>query len=84
MGTTPFQKAELLNTYFSSVLTSENLNVLPEINDLHYEHPLNSVCITSDIVFNKLSALKSNKSPGPDGLNLLVLKEAAAQLCIPV
>ena len=47
------------------------------------EHPLSSIHITSDIVFNKLSTLKSNKSPGPDGLHPLVLKEAAAQLCIP-
>jgi len=28
--------------------------------------------------------LKSNRSPGPDGLNPLVLKEPAAQLCIPL
>ena len=78
------QKAELLNTFCSSIFTSENLNVLTEIDDLHYEHPLSSVCITSDIVFNKLSALKSNKSPGPNGLNPLVIKEAAVQLCIPL
>ena len=58
--------------------------MLPEIDDLHYEHPLSSVSITSDIVFNKLSALKSDKSPGPDSLNPLILKEAAAQLCIPL
>jgi len=56
--------------------------VLPELDNLNYEHQLSSVCITSDTVFNKLSVLKSNKSPGPDGLNPLVLKEAAAQLCI--
>ena len=79
-ATTPFQKAELLNSFFSSVFTSENLNVLPELDYLHYEYSLSSVSITSDIVFNKLSALKSNKLPGPDGLHPLALKEAATQL----
>ena len=53
--------------------------MLPELDDLRNEHPLSSVCITNDIVFNKLNTLKS---PGPDGLNPLVLKEAAAQLCM--
>ena len=28
--------------------------------------------------------MKSDKSPGHDGLNPLVLKEAAAQFCIPL
>ena len=54
--------------------------MLPELDDLHYEYSLSSVSITSDIVFNKLSALKSNKLPGPDGLHPLALKEAATQL----
>ena len=83
-ATTPFQEAELLNSFFSSVFTSENLNVLPELDDLHYDYSLNSVHITSDIVFNKLRTLRSNKSPGPNGLHPLALKEAAAQLCMPL
>ena len=52
---TPLQKAELLNSYFSSVFTSENLEMLPELDDFQYEHPLSSIDTTSDIVFNKLS-----------------------------
>ena len=58
--------------------------MLPELDDLHHEYSISSVRITSDIVFNKLSTLKSNKSQGPDGLHPLALKEAAAQLCIPL
>ena len=58
--------------------------MLPELDDLHYEYSLSSVHITSDIVLNKLSALKSNKSPGSGGLHPLALKEAKAQLCIPL
>ena len=49
--------------------------------NIHYKFSLHNY---SDTVFNKLSALKSNKSPGPDSLNPLILKEAAAQLCIPL
>jgi len=60
-ATTPLQKAELLNTFFSSDFTSENLNVLPELDNLNYEHQLSSY-------------FQQTKSQGPDGLNPLVLK----------
>ena len=43
-GEKAFRKAELLNTTFSTIFTSANLNVLPEIDDLHHEYPLSSVC----------------------------------------
>jgi len=46
--------------------------VLPELDDLHHEYSSSSVRITSDIVFN--NKLKSNKSPGPDGLHPLALR----------
>ena len=39
---------------------------------------------TNDTAFNKLRNLKSSKSAGPDGLHPRVLREAAAQLCVPL
>ena len=42
------------------------------------------VNVTNDIVLNKLKNLKSSKSAGPDGLHPRVLREAAAQLCVPL
>ena len=83
-ATTPLQKSKLLNSYFSSVFTSECLETLPGMGDFNYEEPLNVVNVTKDTVFNKLKNLKSSKSAGPDGLHPRVLREAAAQLCVPL
>ena len=54
------------------------------MGDFNYEEPLSVVNVTKDTVFNKLKNLKSSKSAGPDGLHPRVLKEAAAQLCVPL
>ena len=54
------------------------------MGDFNYEEPLSVVNVTNDIVFNKLKNLKSSKSAGPDGLHPRVLREAAAQLCVPL
>ena len=81
---TPLQKSELLNSYFSSVFTSECLETLPGMGNFNYEEPLSVVNVTNDTVFNKLKNLKSSKSAGPDGLHPRVLREAAAQLCVPL
>ena len=60
------------------------METLPGMGDFNYEEPLSVVNVTNDIVFNKLKNLKSCKSAGPDGLHPRVLREAAAQLCIPL
>ena len=54
------------------------------MGDFNYEEPLSVVNVTNDTVFNKLKNLKSSKSAGPDGLYPRVLREAAAQLCVPL
>ena len=59
------------------------MQTLPEIDDFHYDQPLSSIDISQDIVYNKLTNLKPDKSPGPDGIHPRVLKEAASQLCFP-
>ena len=83
-ATTPLQKSELLNSYFSSVFTSECLETLPGMGDFNYEEPFSVVNVTNDTVFNKLKNLKSSKSAGSNGLHPRVLREAAAQLCVPL
>ena len=80
----PLQKAELLNSYFSGVFTSENLETLPGILDFNYERSLSVVNVINEIVYHKLINLKSSKSAGPDGIHPKVLKETAAQLCVPL
>ena len=54
------------------------------MDDFNYEQPLSVVNVTNDTVFNKLKNLKSSELAGPDGFHPRVLREAAAQLCVPL
>ena len=59
------QMCNILNEYFSSVFTSERLEGLMELDDKlklnNVSTSLNDVCITEEIVYNKLCSLKTNK-----------------------
>ena len=45
---------------------------------------LNSITVTPSIVYDKLRNIKSDKSPGPEGWPVLVLKETARELSLPL
>jgi len=76
--------ADVFNEYFSSVFTlSENNTVLQFQLDREVS-PIADIDINSDIVYNKLISLKTNKSPGPDGRPILTLKETALQISVPL
>ncbi len=75
---------EVLNHFFSSVFTKEDLTNIPNL-DLRYHGPhLEDIVITPDIILKKLQKLKACKSPGPDGFHPRVLKETAEQLSRPL
>ena len=40
--------------------------------------------MSESIVFQKLCALKNNKSPGPDSIHPYILKACAQTLCTPL
>ena len=61
------EKAEILNSYFASVFTDENLVSFPSIESEVSVPKLEDIIITASIVFNELNKLKTDKSPGPEG-----------------
>ena len=63
------EKAEVLNDFFVSVFTRENLTYIPTLPTRNFELELEMFVITSADVLKKLSALKASKSAGPDGLH---------------
>jgi len=74
----------VLNKYFSSVFTVENLNCneddFPVFQDIFkgdQNDVLHEVCITEDIALNGLKKLCINKAPGVDALVPKVLVEIA-------
>ena len=64
--------SKMLNCYFGSVFTKENLNdKLPEVEQVFkgdLSSNLTDIIITPEVVIEKLKKLKSNKAPGTDGL----------------
>ena len=74
-------KANVLNQFFSSVFTDEDLSSLPLIADRFDGALLSNIEIHRDDVLKKLCELKISKSPGPDGLHPRVLFETRFVIC---
>ena len=60
--------AKLLNEYFASIFTKENLVNIPMCNKAYYVNALNSVDFTEETVYDKLCKLSADISPGVDGI----------------
>lgn len=78
---------ECLNDYFSSVFTVENLNNMPEIEDIRLfeaDNTLETLEISEGDVREYLNNIKLRKSPGPDGFTPMILKELKEEIYIPL
>lgn len=77
-------KADILNKFFCSVFTKENINNIPDLEDRSKGSELNDVQITEEIIAKHLQKLKISKSAGPDGFHPRVLKEVAPSITKPL
>ena len=81
---TAAHKAELFNTYFSSVFTSPrsstNLKAVTRSPPLRTELQLSDIVISVDEVTDCLKSLDTSKASGPDGIPSRLLKECAGQI----
>ena len=79
--------AEVLNEYFSSVFTTEDISTLPvpftkfEGNKSKY---LGQLFVTPERIAKKIKKMKDNKSPGVDGIPPKLLKEIVEQISTPL
>ena len=77
-------KANILNRFFSSVFTVEDQVTVPKIeipNDIPEQAHLH---ITENQVIKVLEKLKTDKSPGPDGIHNKVLHETKNEVVVPL
>lgn len=78
------QKADALVNFYSSVFTRETDNG-PELEHKpHIEVDMSELVITESDVLSKLNDLKTDKSPGDDGLHPKVLHELRAEIAKPL
>ena len=78
-----FQMQEVLNEYFSSVFTIEDIGSLPvpftKFEGNTSEH-LGLLFVTPEMIAKKIKKMKDNKSPGVDGIPPKLLKEIFEQI----
>ena len=81
------EAAEELNNYFSSIFTIEDTTSLPEPSVEFTGEPdkmLASVDFTEEEVKQKVDSLDVNKTSGPDGISVRVLKEIVPTVIGPL
>ena len=75
-----FQMAEVLNEYFSSAFTTEDISSLPvpstKFESNKSEH-LGHLFVPLEMITKKIKKMKDSKSPGVDGIPTKLLKEIA-------
>ena len=76
--------ANLLNKFFSSVFTKEDVSSIPTAKIVFDKKLLCSFSVTPDQVAKKLAALKVGSAPGPDKLSAKLLKALSEVLSVPV
>jgi len=84
MTTTDEETANLLSDYFKEVYTVEDVDNLPTVAESNNTWNDTDLQLTESIVMDKLQKLKTDKSPGPDGIHPLLLKEGAPVLAKPL
>ena len=79
------EKCDIINKFFSSVFTKEDLNDIPDFTyDNDILNPLETCDITLHDMEKALLNLNPNKSPGPDHLHPKLLKSCAVALAKPL
>ena len=79
------QMCNMLNDFFCSVFTEENLEEIPVVSQQYKgDEPLEDVPITKEKVRKKLADLKPSSAPGPDKVWARILQKLADELAEPL
>jgi len=74
----------LFNNYFSTVFTNEDTTSILATDPTGSTPIPESIYFTPDIVFEKIMNIHNNKSPGPDGWPISIIKSVGQFISIPL
>lgn len=77
------EKAEILNSFFSSVFTKEDTTNVPSF-PLRTDATLTDIVISEETIRKELNKLNVSKSCGPDGIHPRLLRELSNELALPL
>ena len=72
------ETADLLSSYFKEAFTVEDTTNIPTVIQRVFNWKDTHLNFSTEIVMKKLRHLETDKSPGPDSIHPLLLKECAA------
>ena len=79
------ETADILSSFFQTVFTKEQLGDIPMLDSkVDKDDQINEISFTTDDIAEKLRKLKTDKSPGMDGIHPKVLNECADELAVPL
>ncbi len=81
--TDPRKMSGILNDYFATVFTQEDISSIPTKN-LETDEKLSSFEVYEREIVDKIYQLKRNSAPGPDGIGPVVLQETAKIIAYPL
>ena len=76
------EKAEVLNSFFSSVFVNESNDPVPDFSTKS-SSTINNIIITEENMLSVLKKLNISKSPGPDKIHPRILRELCHELAHP-
>ena len=78
------EQADILNQFFASVFTEEDLSNLPQLGPFEKGEPLSNVQFTEEKIKEKIEKLRSSAAPGPDGICPRVLQGVVEAITGPL
>ncbi len=78
------EMAEILNQFFSSVFTKEDLSYIPDAEMENVESTMRPVQVTRREVEKKIRNLRKDAAAGPDGISPRLLKDFETELSVPL
>ena len=79
------EAAEVINQHFIKTFTKEDTTSIPHVTPKNLTTETSTTFeITEELVKKCLLQLKTDKSPGTDGIGPIILKEMSEQLCVPL